>query len=259
MNSFIELFKANLKMFVREKEGFYWTVLMPAFIYIALSVLPIGKFTGTQIKYSNYVLPGIIAMTIMQGGIYSLAYWMVDLKSRGIIKRLMATPIKQWQMALSLVMARLTVVVAQTIILTLLGIFVFKADFAPYSHPGDYTGFAGNVLSVLILTLLGGAIFLCIGLIISSYAKSYDTAAPITSAVGLPLTFLGNIFYSIESLPGALQTFAKLLPITYLADGLRQAYLHPFDFNKIGFDILILTVWLAVILVATVKVFKLKE
>ncbi|MBI5530807.1 MAG: ABC transporter permease [Candidatus Doudnabacteria bacterium] len=247
MNSFIELFKANLKMFLREKEGFFWTVLMPAFIYIALSVLPIGKFSGAQIKYSNYVLPGIIAMTIMQGGIYGLAYWMVDLKSRGIIKRLMATPIKQWQLALSLISARLIVVIAQTIILTLLGIFVFKADFA------------GNIISTIILVLLGGAIFLCVGLIISSFAKSYDTAAPITSAVGLPLTFLGNIFYPVDSLPGALQTFAKLLPITYLADGLRQAYLFPFNFNKIGFDILILTVWLIAILFITVKVFKLKE
>lgn len=234
-------------MFLREKEGFFWTVLMPAFIYIALSVLPIGKFSGAQIKYSNYVLPGIIAMTIMQGGIYGLAYWMVDLKSRGIIKRLMATPIKQWQLALSLISARLIVVIAQTIILTLLGIFVFKADFA------------GNIISTIILVLLGGAIFLCVGLIISSFAKSYDTAAPITSAVGLPLTFLGNIFYPVDSLPGALQTFAKLLPITYLADGLRQAYLFPFNFNKIGFDILILTVWLIAILFITVKVFKLKE
>ncbi len=247
MNSFYQLFKANFKMFFREKEGFYWTVLMPAFIYIALSVLPIGKFTGTQIKYSNYVLPGIIAMTIMQGGIYGLAYWMVDLKSRGIIKRLMATPIKQWQLALSLISARLVIVIAQTIILTLLGVFVFHASFF------------GNILSSLILVLLGGAIFLCLGLIISSFAKSYDTAAPITSAVGLPLTFLGDIFYPINSLPHGLQLFAKILPITYLADGLRQSYLYPFDFNKIGFDILMLSVWLIAILLVTVRVFKLKE
>jgi ABC-2 type transport system permease protein len=121
---------------------------------------------------------------------------MVDLKSRGIIKRLMATPIKQWQLALSLISARLVIVVAQTVILTMLGVFVFHASFF------------GNILSSLILVLIGGAIFLCLGLIISSFAKSYDTAAPITSAVGLPLTFLGDIFYPISSLPHGLQLFA---------------------------------------------------
>ena len=234
-------------MFYREKEGFYWTILMPAFIYIALSVLPIGKTTDSNLKYSSYVLPGIIAMTIMQGGIYSLAYWMVDLKSRGIIKRLLATPLKQWQLALSLVCARLVVVIAQVIILTLLGILVFHATFM------------GNILSTLILVLIGGAIFLLCGLLISTFAKTYDAAAPITSAIGLPLTFLGNIFYPISALPKALQIFANILPITYLADGLRQAYLYPFDFNKIGFDILILVLWLAGMMIVTMTLFKLKE
>ncbi len=234
-------------MFYREKEGFYWTVLMPALIYVALSVLPISKALGNNLKYSNYVLPGIIAMTIMQGGIYSLAYWMVDLKSRGIIKRLLATPLKQWQLALSLVSARLVVVIVQVILLTLLGILVFGAQFA------------GNVFSTLILVLLGGAIFLLMGLLISTFAKSYDAAAPITSAIGLPLTFLGNIFYPVDALPHGLQVLARLLPITYLADGLRQAYLYPFDFAKIGFDVLILTVWLAAMLIITLLLFRLKE
>ena len=147
MNSFKQLFLANLKIAYRNRGGIFWTILMPSFIYIALSVLPIGKAVNPAEKYSNYVLPGIIAMTIMQGGIYSLAYWMVDLKARGITKRLLATPIKQWQLILSLICSRLVIVVAQVIILTLLGKLVFHATFA------------GNFISTLILTLLGGAIF----------------------------------------------------------------------------------------------------
>jgi ABC-2 type transport system permease protein len=248
MRSFYQLFLANLKMFYREKEGLYWTILLPAFVYIALSVLPIGKsFLAGNIKYSDYVLPGIISMTIMQGGVYSLAYWMVDLKSRGIIKRLLATPIKQWQLAVSLVCARLVIILAQVVVLTLLGILAFGAQFS------------GNILSTLIIVILGGAIFLLSGLLISTFAKTYDAAAPITSAIALPLTFLGNIFYPLQDLPKGLQVFARLLPITYLSDGLRQAYLYPFNFQKIGFDILILTIWLLVMLVATISLFKLKE
>lgn len=247
MHSFWQLFKANFKMFYREKEGFYWTILMPAFIYIVLCILPISQSLGNNLKYSNYVLPGIIAMTIMQGGIYSLAYWMVDLKSRGITKRLLASPLKQWELALSLVSARLLVVFAQVVILTLLGVFVFKADFA------------GNVLSTAVLAFLGGAIFLLCGLMISTFAKSYDAAAPITSSIGLPLTFLGNIFYPLDVLPHGIQILAKLLPTTYLADGLRQAYLYPFNIHKIGFDLLILAVWLIIMLILTITTFRLKE
>ena len=247
MSSFWELFKANLKMFVREKEGFYWTVIMPAIIYTALSVLPIGKMINSSMAYSQFVLPGVIALTIMQGGIYSLAYWMVDLKARGVIKRLLATPLKQWQLILSLICARLVIILCQVVLITLLGIFVFHATFA------------GNLLSVFILVLFGGGIFLLAGLLIANYAKSYDAAAPLTSAVGLPLPLLSSVFYPLSVLPDALQKIAKVLPMYYFSDGLRQAYLYPFDFNKIGFDILILGIWLIIMLVATVSLFKLKE
>src|SRR5581483_1754402 len=202
-------------------------------------------FTGTY--YPNFLLPGLIAMTIMQGGIYSLAYWVVDLKARGIVKRLLASPLKQWQLALSLVCARMVIVIAQVIILTILGKLVFHAQFA------------GNFFSVLILVLLGGSIFLMVGLLISTFAKSYDSAAPITSAIGLPLPFLSSVFYPLSFLPHALQTVAKFLPMVYFADGLRQAYLYPFDFKVIGKDVLFLGIWFAVVLIATLFFFKLKE
>lgn len=247
MNSFKQLFLANLKIVYRNTGGIFWTILMPGFIYVALAVLPIGKSVNPAEKYSNYVLPGIIAMTIMQGGIYGLAYWMVDLKARGVIKRFLVTPLKMWQLVTSVVATRLIVIVIQTIVLTLLGVLGFHAIFV------------GNILSIVILIFLGGSIFLLIGLLISNFANSYEVAAPITSAIGLPLTFLGNIFYPIRSLPHTLQIIAKLLPITYLADGLRQAYLYPFNFSLIGKDILILAIWLVLILALTLSVFKLRE
>src|SRR6266404_7789374 len=110
MNSFQQLFLANLKIFYRNKQGVFWTLLMPAAVYIALSVLPVGKAIIPSGNYSNYVLPGIIAMTIMQTGIYGLAYWMVDLRTRGVIKRFLVTPLKQWQMVLSVVASRTIVI-----------------------------------------------------------------------------------------------------------------------------------------------------
>ena len=68
-----------------------------------------------------------------------------------------------------------------------------------------------------------------------------------------------NIFYPITLLPHSLKVFAEILPMTYLADGLRQAYLYPFSFALIGKDILVLAVWLAAILALTISVFRLKE
>ncbi len=247
MNSFYQLFLANLKIFYRNKQAFFWTIFMPGGIYAALSVLPIAKIAGQGENYSSYVLPGIIAMTIMQTGIYGLAYWMVDLKARGVTKRFMSTPLNNWYFILGIVTSRMVVVLGEVLVLSLLGIFVFKAQFM---H---------NYISIAIISLLGSGIFLLLGLLISNFANSYESAAPITSAIGLPLTFLGNIFYPVDSLPKFLQYTAQLLPITYLSDGLRQAYLYPFSFQAISKDIFVLLIWLVLILLLTIKFFKLKE
>ena len=119
--------------------------------------------------------------------------------------------------------------------------------------------FVGNIFSVLILVLLGGAIFLLVGLLISNYAKSYDSAAPITSAIGLPLPFLSSVFYPLSLLPQTLQKIAKVLPMTYLADGLRQAYLFPFKLIAISKDVLVLFIWFVAMLALTISVFRLRE
>jgi ABC-2 type transport system permease protein len=246
-SSFWQLFLMNLKLVYRNRAGLFWTVVMPVFIYVALAVLPIGKTVGAQFNYSNYVLPGIIAMSIMQGGIYGLAYWLVDLKSKGVIKRFMVTPISQTELILSLLCARVIVILVQLVILTLVGVIFFHASFA------------GNYLWTLVFALLGGFTFLLVGLLISTFANSYESAAPITTAVGLPLTFLGNLFYSVDGLPKVLRTVAHALPITYLADGLRAAYLRPIGFSDIAKDLLILSVWLVVLLIVVIWKFRLEE
>lgn len=247
MNSFLQLFLANMRMLYRNKTAVFFSFTVPAVLYIALSVLPLGKIITTQANYSAYVLPGIIAMTIMQSGIYSLAYWLIDLQSRGIIKRLLVTPLKMHELVISLLASRLTVIFLQVIVLTLIGLVFFDATFE------------GNVFSVLALVTLGGSIFLLVGLLISNYANSYETAAPITAAVGLPLTFLSNVFYPLDILPPVLQTIAKALPITYLSDGLRQSYMGTASFATVGTDLIVLASWLVVLLLFTFWVFKLKS
>ncbi|MBI3232333.1 MAG: ABC transporter ATP-binding protein/permease [Candidatus Doudnabacteria bacterium] len=140
-----------------------------------------------------------------------------------------------------------SVVIFQAIMLTLIGIFLFNVNFA------------WNIFSSLVIVILGGGIFLLIGLLISNFADSYETAAPLTAAVGLTFAFFGNIFYPTESLPGALKTIAQFLPITYLSKALRQSYLYAFDFSKISGDLIALAIWFIVLLLVTIKIFKLNE
>lgn len=241
----------NLRLVYRNRTGLFFTLVMPTLIYVALSVLPIGSSFGGgakgSVNYSQYVLPGIIAMTIMQGGIYGLAYWMIDLKARGVIKRFLVTPLKQSELIVSVLASRILVSIGQAIFLTVVGVVFFHVTVA------------ANVLFAVVLTILGAGIFLLIGLLISMFADSYEAAAPITTAVGLPLTFLGNIFFPVDSLPKVLRYVGEVLPITYLADGIRNVFLSPGISKAVWMDVGILAVWFVVILALTLWKFRLKE
>jgi ABC-2 type transport system permease protein len=119
--------------------------------------------------------------------------------------------------------------------------------------------FIGIFFSILLITILGGGIFLMLGLLISTMASSYQSAAPITAGIGLPFTFLGNMFFSITALPVAVQWVSKVLPVTHVAQGLRAAYSAPFSFAAIQTPVLVLLTWLAAMLALTVWRFRLKE
>ena len=237
----------NFRQLYRNPTGIFFTLVMPAIIYVALSVLPIDNVLGGTVNYSQYVLPGIIAMTIMQGGIYGLAYWMIDLKSKGVIKRFLATPLRQPELIISVLASRIIVAIGQAVFLTLVGVVFFDASVGP------------NVLLVIPFTILGGGIFLLVGLLISLVADSYEAAAPVTTAIGLPLTFLGNIFFSTDSLPGVLRHIGEILPITYLADGIRSVFLSSEIPKQVWTDGLILLAWFVVILGFTLWKFRLKD
>lgn len=249
--SFRQLFLMNLRLVYRNRSGIFFTLVMPSLIYIALSVLPIGASFGGGgtggINYSNYVLPGIIAMTIMQGGIYGLAYWMIDLKARGVIKRFLVTPLKQSELIISVLASRVIIALCQAVFLTVVGIIFFNVNVS------------FNILFVFLIASLGASIFLLIGLIISMFANTYEAAAPITTAIGLPLTFLGNIFFPTESLPKVLRFVGEVLPITYLADGIRTLFLTNTIPKSVFIDIAVLLAWLIAILILALWKFRLKE
>lgn len=240
-----------MRLVYRNRTGLFFTLVMPTIIYVALSVLPIGSAfgggSGKGFNYSQYVLPGIIAMTIMQGGIYGLAYWMIDLKARGVIKRFLVTPLKQGELVLSVLASRTMVALGQAVFLTAVGVIFFHVSLSI------------NMLLVFLFAAIGAAIFLLVGLLISMFADTYEAAAPITTAIGLPLTFLGNIFFPIDSLPKILGYVGKILPITYLAEAIRILFLTNELPKQLWIDLLILLGWFAIILAFSLWKFRLKE
>ncbi len=89
---------------------------------------------------------------------------------------------------------------------------------------------AGNLLSLVPLIVLGALCFIAIGLLVGSVAKTEDAAAAMANLVTLPMTFLAGVFFPLDSAPGVVQDVSKVLPLTYLANGLRGVAVRDHSF-----------------------------
>ena len=234
--SFYYLLSTNFKQLYRNWRGIFWNIALPVIEYVVISILHIGSIlTGAAAdNYAKFLLPGIITLSIIQTGVFNLSYWLIDLKEHGVLKRISATPLSNIELVAAVVVSRLALMLIQASVLLIIGFVFFGAHLT------------GSLGWILLLIILGGGVFLEIGMLVANAASSYDEAAPITTGLNLTFAFLGNIFFPAAMLPEALQDIGKILPATYLSDGLRTKLGMPQSHSPF-FDCVILFCWLVVL------------
>lgn len=189
-----------------------------------------------EVRYIDFLLPGIVAMAVMQMAIFSVAFVFVDYKEKGILKRLLATPLKPYQFVAANVVVRLTIAIIQTAILIALGIILFKIHIF------------GSYAVLLLVAILGGIMFLGLGFIISGFAKTMDSVPSLANLLVFPMLFLSGVFFPIESMPLWLQKIVQYLPLTYFADALRKVMADGAGLKDISTNLYWMLAW-AVVLV----------
>ena len=217
-----QLFYSNLKILFRNQQALIWNVMFPLCMYLALSSVDLSLFLGEGLPYNKYLLPGILAFTVVNTGIYSSAFWLIDMRERGIIKRFVVTPLSYAQMLISLIFTRIVLIFFQVLIIGTVGLIFLRALIP------------GSILAIIILIFIGSGVFLSIGFIISSLANSYESAGPMMTATNVIFIVLGAIFVPITAYPPGIRFIAGKLPVTYLSNGLRDNFLY----DKVFIDVL---------------------
>lgn len=247
--SFYQLFLVNVRMVYRNASGLFWTIAMPIIFYSIFASFRLERFVNVGGRsYADFFLPGFLAYTFMQGGLYGLGYFLTDLKAKGVIKRFLVTPIKPFEMAVAVVASRVLIMLVQLVLLTAIAALVFGAQFSWV-----------NIPLVVVVGILGGSLFLLVGLLVSTAASSYESAAPITAGVGLPLMFLGDVFYPLSMLPAGLEVVGKILPLSHLSEAFRSLYANTWSWPALAMHTSVLLAWFVVLLVLTRWRFRLEE
>ncbi|MGD0861735.1 MAG: ABC transporter permease [Candidatus Limnocylindrales bacterium] len=198
---------------------------------------------STNLTTVAYLVPSILAMALMQLGVFA-AIPLVQQREKGILKRLGATPLARWKLVGSNVLLRLLVAIVDALVILGIGLIFFNVQII------------GSVLAVAGLVLLGAGAFLAIGFALASFLNTEEQATGVVQVVQIPMMFLSGIFFSFDMLPGFLQVIARLMPLTYLADALRQVMVNGTQVAPLGTDLAILSGWLVVCLAIAARSFR---
>jgi ABC-2 type transport system permease protein len=198
-------------------------------------------------SYLDFVVPGLLAFSIMNIAIAGSGFNIVEYRRKGILKRLFVTPIQPRDFIGGLVIARLSICLVQITGLILAAIFLFHVVFV------------GNLLSLYLFILVGTVIFLCIGFCLGSLARTQQAIMAIGNLVTFPQMILSGIFFPIEALPDLVQPLAKMLPLSFISTGLREIAINGAGLLELVPSIIGMGLWAVVVLVLSIRLFVWKE
>lgn len=179
----------------------------------------------------DYQLPGILAMTVMQLGLFT-AITFIAMREKGTLKRLRATPLPRTTIISSQVTQRLIIGVVQTLILILVG-----STFYHFQMEGSW-------IALLGLIIFGVLTFICIGAVLSAVAKTQESGISLVQLVNFPMMFLSGMFIPLEILPEGLQKVVGFLPSTHLANLTRHIMVNEPSRYGVGVSLAVMGAWL---------------
>ncbi len=165
-------------------------------------------------RYIDFLIPGLLGMNLMGGGLWGVGFVTVDMRVRKLLKRLVATPMRKSHFLMALIGSRLTFMIPELALLLLAGVVFFQVEIA------------GSLLAVLSVSVLGAISFAGLGLLVACRAHKIETVSGLMNLVMLPMWLFSGIFFSSDRFPDAAQPFINLLPLTMLNDALRAVILE---------------------------------
>jgi ABC-2 type transport system permease protein len=267
MKAFLSMIRANLKMTLRDRTCLFWLLLFPAVLIVVFGSLvggnseskitvgvenggatPVAISTqgiqGRNINYVDFLVPGVLAMSIMNGGIVGLSAAFVTMRERGVLRRIKVTPFPLIGFITARVATQLLVALCQVAILFGLAKLIFNL------------GIVGSLLEVAALIFLGSLAFLTIGFFVAGVSRKQESATALAQLISFPMLFLSGVFFPLDQEPTWLQYLAKVLPLTYLVDGLRQVMVYGASLANLWGDLLALVLITAIGLALAVRFFR---
>jgi ABC-2 type transport system permease protein len=195
-------------------------------------------------RYIDFLIPGLLGMNLMGSGLWGVGFSVVQARTKGLLKRFLATPMRKGHYLLSYMLSRLLFLIIEVAALIGFGWLVFDV------------GVRGSLVTLGAVTLVGAFSFAGLGLLVASRAKTIEAVSGLMNLVMLPMWILSGTFFSYARFPDAMQPFVKALPLTGLNDALRGVMIDGASLIHVAVPLGVVAGWGLVSFLVAVKIFR---
>lgn len=198
-------------------------------------------------RYIDFLVPGLIGMGLMGGGLWGVGFAIVDLRIRKLLKRFVATPMRRADFLGGVMLSRMVFMVPEILLMLAFSWLIFGVEV----H--------GSWWLLVGIVILGAVQFSGIGLLVASRCKTLESASGLMNLVMLPMWTLCGIFFSWEKFPEIFHPVIKLLPLTPLIDSLRAVVNEGAGLIAIWHQLTIVGLWSILSFAIALRIFRWKD
>ena len=205
--------KHMTKLQANSEEAF--GMLLQPILWVVLFGAGMRGFMGDMLmegeNYISFIAPGIVALSALSGGIGGGTVWL-DERLRGIVKEYLVAPIPRLSILMGNALSTVTKSLLQAAIIFVVGVLMGA------SVAMNPLGWMGSI----VLVGAYGLGFSGIALAVASKVSSQGAYHMLIFMLNMPLLFLSNALYPMNSVPTWLKIGSLLNPTTYVVDGMRR-------------------------------------
>jgi ABC-2 type transport system permease protein len=204
----------------------------------------IKPLTVTGTRYIDFLVPGLITMGVMMSSMWGISYGIIEKRSKKLLRRLVATPMKKSHFLIALITVRVAMNFVEAIVLLLFALITFNITIQ------------GSISAMVLLFIAGNIAFAGIAVFVSSHTSNTEVGNGLINAVVMPMMILSGIFFSYHNFPDWSVKVIQVLPLTMLTDGIRSIFNEGAGYNDVAIPILILSATGIIFFSAGLKIFK---
>jgi ABC-2 type transport system permease protein len=244
MVRFLILTKAMTRMHLRNRATLFWNLAFPVFLLVIYSQI-FGRMTVGSRDFMTWVVPGVVVFNILAFGLLGSGTIMVDMREKGVLRRLQASPIPARQLVGSYLIVNILIALLQSTLILLFAALVFKM-------PLTLTG----ALRALPMIVFGILAFVALGQVISGVATTAGVAVAVGQILNFSQMFITDMIMPLEMMPDWIQKVAPYLPAYATVQLVRPPLVDGRFGPDLGLNLLVLAAYAFVSAIVAARLFR---